>query len=130
AGQDGVRFTPVPRARQAAAVKFLNENAFATPAMFIKPEILRRIEPNGVLNRIRNAQNQVLTSLLTPARFTRLVEQEALDGAAAYRPSDFLADLRKGIFSEMYATQVKVDAFRRNLQRAYLEDRKSTRLNS
>jgi hypothetical protein len=121
AGQDGVRFTPVPKARQAAAVKFLNENAFATPALFVRPEILRRIEASGVLNRVRNAQMSVLNGLLTPPRFTRLVEQEALDGAAAYQPSEFLADLRKGVFGELYAPQSRIDAFRRNLQRAYLE---------
>ena len=32
----------------------------------------------------------------------RLVEQEALDGAAAYAPLDFLADVRRGVWSEIY----------------------------
>jgi hypothetical protein len=131
-GQDGVRFNLVPKARQMAAVKFLNENAFATPTMLLRPEVLRRIEPAGALTRIRNAQMQVLNSLLSTQRFDRLVEEEAIDGTAAYRPSEFLADLRKGIFGEMYAnpntTTVKIDAYRRNLQRSYL-DLMSTRLN-
>jgi hypothetical protein len=131
-GQDGVRFNLVPKARQVAAVKFLNENAFATPTMLLRPEVLRRIEPAGALTRIRTAQLQVLNSLLSTQRFGRLVEEEAIDGAAAYRPSEFLADLRKGIFGEIYATPntttVKIDAYRRNLQRAYL-DLMSTRLN-
>jgi hypothetical protein len=127
-GQDGVRFTPVPRARQEAAVKFLNENAFATPTMFLKPEILRRMEPNGALNRIRASQLGVLNSLLTPARIGRLVEQEAIDGAAAYRATEFLADVRKGVFQEIYSADPKVDAYRRNLQRGYLE-LISTRIN-
>ena len=127
-GQDGVRFTLVPKARQVAAMKFLNENAFATPAMLLRPEVLRRIEPSGALTRIRAAQLQVLNSLLSAQRFDRLVEEEAIDGSAAYRPSEFLADLRKGIFGEMYGTSVKIDAYRRNLQRAYL-DLISTRLN-
>jgi hypothetical protein len=127
-GQDGVRFSLVPKARQVAAVKFLNENAFATPAMLLRPEVLRRIEPAGALTRIRTAQLQVLNSLLGAQRFDRLVEEEAIDGAAAYRPSEFLADLRKGIFGEIYAPSVKIDAYRRNLQRAYL-DLISTRLN-
>ena len=35
----------------------------------------------------------------------RLVEQEALDGAAAYRPTDFLADVRKGIWRELDASR-------------------------
>ena len=92
-GQDGVRFVIVPKERQAAAVRFLNENAFATPTWAVKPEILRRIEPSGALARVNLAQERVLNSLLNNARFDRLVEQEAIDGAAAYRPSDFMSDL-------------------------------------
>lgn len=127
-GQDGVRFTLIPKARQVAAVKFLNENAFATPKMLLRPEVLRRIEPAGALTRIRTAQLQVLNSLLSTQRFGRLVEQEAIDGAAAYRPTELLADVRRGIFGEMYSPSVKIDAYRRNLQRAYL-DLIATRLN-
>ena len=121
AGQDGVLFTPVERERQASAVKFLNENAFRTPVLFLRPEILRRIEPQGVLERIRTAQRLLLNNLLESRRFTRLVEQEALDGPRAYRPAEFLADLRRGLFSELAAAQVSVDACRRNVQRLYLE---------
>jgi len=127
-GQAGVRFTPVSKQRQQAAVKFLNENAFKTPSMFLKPDILRRIEPAGALARIRTAQLRVLTAMMETNRFRRLVELEAIDGATAYRPSEFLADVRTGIFSEMYDVNPKMDAFRRNLQRAYL-DLISTRLN-
>lgn len=121
AGQEGVRFTPVDRKRQKEAMAFLNAHALATPQMFLKPEILRRIEPSGALDRIRTAQTQVLTALLEPRRFRRLVEQEAVDGAAAYRPAEFLEDLRRGVFGEMYESRVAIDAYRRNLQRAYLE---------
>jgi hypothetical protein len=122
----------VPRDRQALAVRFLNDNAFQTPTWAINPEILRRIEPVGVLDRVRTGQLRVLSSLLSSARIGRLVEQEALDGPAAYRPLEFLGDVRKGVWSEVYnGTPVKVDAYRRNLQRAYVEtlaDRTNGRL--
>jgi len=121
AGQDGVLFTPVERERQAAAVSFLNQNAFRTPAFFLRPEILRRIEPQGVLDRIRNAQRMILNSLLESRRMARLVEQEALDGPRAYRPAEFLSDLRRGIFAELAAAETRVDPYRRNLQRLYIE---------
>jgi uncharacterized protein DUF4953/uncharacterized protein DUF5117/uncharacterized protein DUF5118 len=121
-GQAGLRFTPIARDRQQRAVQFLNANAFKTPGFLIKPEILRRIEPSGVLDRIETGQRRVLNSLLSSARVNRLVEQEALDGAAAYPATDFLADVRKGIWSEVYGDgPVAVDAYRRNLQRAYVE---------
>lgn len=120
AGQEGPRFAPIPRARQAEAVQFLSAHAFATPSFVIKPEILRRIEPTGALERVRNSQQRVLTSLLAGPRIARLVEQEAIDGAAAYRATDFLADVRTGVWSELDAASVKIDPYRRNLQRAYL----------
>jgi hypothetical protein len=120
-GQEGVVYSPVPRERQEAAVKFLNENAFATPMWAIDPQVLRRIEPIGALSRIRNAQSSVLGNLLGSARFARIVEQEAIDGASAYGPTEFLADVRKGIWRELDGPKIRVDAYRRNLQRAYLD---------
>ena len=62
----------------------------------------------------------MLASLLADSRIARLVEQEALDGAAAYRPTEFLADVRRGVWGELSATAVRIDPYRRNLQRAYL----------
>lgn len=121
AGQDGLRFVPIPAARQREAVRFLNAHAFTTPSYFIKPAVLRRIEPAGVMDRIRAGQQQILASLLSDARIVRLVEQEAIDGAAMYRASDFLADVRRGIWSELSASSVAIDPYRRNLQRAYLD---------
>lgn len=121
-GQDGVLFVPVPKERQQGAVKFLADKAFTTPAWVLKPEVLRRIEPNGALERVKMSQQRVLSSLMSSARFARLVEQEAMDGAAAYRPVDFLSDVRRGIFSEIEGTgAIRIDAYRRNLQRAYID---------
>jgi hypothetical protein len=120
-GQDGVRFTIVPRDRQAAAVRFLNDNAFATPAWALKPEILRRIEPSGAITRVNAAQERVLNSLMSNTRFDRLVEQEAIDGAFAYRPGDFMTDVRKGIWREIEVGPVRIDVYRRHLQNSYID---------
>jgi hypothetical protein len=127
-GQEGVRFVPVSKTRQVDAVKFLNQNAFAAPLWAIDKDVLRRIEPIGALNRIRNAQSVVLNNLLSSSRFARLVEQQALDGDRAYQPVDFLSDVRNGVWSELNSPHVKIDAYRRNLQRAYL-DLASTKIN-
>ena len=127
-GQDGVRFVMVPKERQVAAVRFLNENAFATPSWALKPEILRRIEPAGAMSRVNVAQERVLNSLLSNARFDRLVEQEAIDGATAYRPADFMSDVRRGIWSELDAGPIRIDVYRRRLQNSYI-DLLSTKLN-
>jgi len=103
-------------------VKFLVDNAFKAPRWALNPEILRRIEPVGVLDRIEASQTRVLNSLLSSPRVLRLVEQEAVDGLAAYAPLDFLADVRRGVWSEIYSGgTASIDAYRRNLQRAYVE---------
>jgi hypothetical protein len=120
-GQEGRVFTLVPKLRQEEAAKFLIDNAFTTPLWMIDPDILRRIEPTGVLNRIRNVQRSVLNTLLNDQRFARLVEQQAVDGTAAYTAAELLATVRKGLWRELESPQVKIDAYRRNLQNAYLE---------
>ncbi len=120
-GQEGRVFSLIPKEKQREAVKFLTENAFTTPAWMIDEEILRRIEPVGVIDRIHTAQNRVLTQLLNSARFARLLEEETLDGNLAYSPVEFLASVRKGIWKELDSPTVKVDSYRRELQRSYLK---------
>jgi hypothetical protein len=120
-GQPGVRFTPVSRERQAKAAKFLLDNGFHAPKWALNPDVLRRIEPDGAVARIRTAQQGLLNTMLGAQRLNRLIENEALEGAKAYSLATYLADVRKGIFSELAAPQVKIDTLRRNSQRLYLE---------
>jgi hypothetical protein len=120
-GQEGRIFNLIPKERQREAVKYLSENAFSTPSWMVDEEILRRIEPVGVIDRIRTAQAAVLNTLLNSARFARLLEQETLDGNLAYSPVEFLSSVRKGIWRELDGTAVKIDPYRRELQRTYLQ---------
>ena len=82
-------------------MQFLLDNAFQTPTFLVRPEILRRIEPTGVVDRVRTAQNSVMNCLLQTARLDRMVEQVALDGAVAYPPVEFLTELRSGVWAEL-----------------------------
>jgi hypothetical protein len=119
-GQNGVRFETVARVKQETAVQFLLANAFQTPQFMIRPEILRRIQATGVVDRVRTAQAAVLNNLLQSARIDRMVEQSAIDGAIAYPPVAFLGDVRKGVWVELSKPVITVDVYRRNLQRTYL----------
>jgi hypothetical protein len=120
AGQQGLRFTTIPKVRQAAAVQFLIDNGFRTPTFLVNVDLLRRIEPVGVVARLRAAQTSLLNAALQSSRLDRLVEQSALD-PAAYSPLQFLTDLRAGIWSELRTPAKPIDIYRRNVQRAYLE---------
>jgi len=117
----GPRFEPVSREEQRAAMLFLEMHGLRTPAMFVEPELLRRIEPEGAVGRIGTQQGRILSGLLSTNRLQRLVEHEALaNGAQVYTVADLLEDLRRGVWSELDDRDPRVDVFRRNLQREYL----------
>lgn len=119
--QPGPRFVPISRARQRAAVQFIADNAFQTPQYFVDQHVLRRIEPEGTLRRVGSAQNRVLGDLLDADRLGRLAEYQAMaKGADVYTPAELLSDVRRTVWSELGASRVTIDPFRRSLQRSYL----------
>lgn len=115
----GPRFEPMARERQAEAVEYLNRIAFHIPDMFLNPDILRRIEPEGVVDRFRDRQKDVLGQLLSRTRLERLIEFGATD-AMTYTITDLMNDLRGGIWDELGRGRVSVNTYRRNLHRAFL----------
>jgi hypothetical protein len=120
--QTGAVYTPLSRARQQDAMRFLSENVFRTPTYLIQPDIARRIEAGGMITRITSAQARVLTSLLNDGRLNRLLENEALapEPSAAYSLASMLDDLKRGIWTELSAPSVSVDPYRRTLQNEFL----------
>ncbi|MGH7521325.1 MAG: zinc-dependent metalloprotease [Gemmatimonadales bacterium] len=122
ASQSGTVYQPVPRAKQAEAVRFLNDNVFTTPSFFFDSEILRRIEPTGFVERVRQRQTVVLNLLFQDARLSRLADQgQTQPTGSAYTIADLFGDVRRGAFSEFSGGSVRVDAYRRNLQRAFVD---------
>lgn len=105
----------VPKAKQKAALAFLNTNALTTQAWLAPPEIETRIGPQNLGTR----QAGVLTSLMTPARLGRLAEAERIDPANAYPLAEYLGDLKAYIWGAPGAAAP--DQNRRMLQRVYIE---------
>ncbi len=121
AGQPGPRYVPNSRQRQKEAVRFLNDNAFATPSYFLVDDILRKIEVEGAIRRINQAQGRVLNQLFNDRRLERLIEFDAMaKPGESYALAEMAADVRNGIWSELSSGNVRVDAYRRELQRSYL----------
>jgi hypothetical protein len=120
--QSGPVYVPVSKARQQEAMKFLNEQVFRTPQYLILPEVLSKIEFEGNINRITSAQSRALGSLVANAKFQRMVELEqmATRRADVYTLGEMLTDLRRGLWSEIYAGR-PIDAYRRRLQATYLD---------
>lgn len=115
----GPVFEAVPAARQRATMRFLREQVFTTPTWLVPEDLLRRIEPTGAVNRVRQAQASAIGQMLNTGRLLRLAEQEAYRPAESYRIVDLLGELRAGIWGELTGSGA-IDAWRRTLQREHL----------
>ncbi|MEA3246437.1 MAG: zinc-dependent metalloprotease, partial [Gemmatimonadota bacterium] len=126
-GQPGDVYTPLSKARQQEAVKFITDEVFTTPKYLIRPDIALRTEANGMVDRVNGAQGRVLNSLFQNARLNRLVEQPAMH-PGQYTLLEMVDDVQRGVWSELSAAAPKIDTYRRALQNSYL-DMMNTKLN-
>ena len=118
--QEGAVYTPVDKAKQKEALKFLQNELFTTPEWLLDTDIFNKIEFDGSLERIRGTQTRTLNDILDFGRMQRMTENETTNGKNAYGLLDMMQDLRKGVFSELNSGKA-IDAYRRNLQRAYID---------
>ncbi|HUF67979.1 MAG TPA: zinc-dependent metalloprotease [Longimicrobiales bacterium] len=118
----GPRFAPTTKARQVEALAYLRQNAFLVPEFLLDDEILFRIQAEGQVARIRQAQAGVINGLFNLNRLNRLIEYEALMPAGqSYTIADLLDGTRAGVWSELSGQNIRINVYRRNLQRAYIE---------
>ena len=120
ADQDGAVYTHVSKDHQKACVNFLNNHLFNTPYWMIEKDILNKIEFAGMTNRIRTLQSSYLNNILDFGKMARMIENEALNGNNAYTLENFMNDVKNGIWSELRSGK-KIDVYRRNLQRTYIQ---------
>ncbi|MHC9088408.1 zinc-dependent metalloprotease [Tenacibaculum sp. IMCC1] len=120
ADQDGAVYIHVPKDHQKRALQFVNNELFKTPTWLIDENIISKTQHSGIIERIRGLQVQTLNRVLKTGRLTRMIENETLNGTKAYSLIEMMGDLRKGIWSEVYANKT-IDPYRRNLQRAHLD---------
>ncbi|MEJ2204566.1 MAG: zinc-dependent metalloprotease [Gemmatimonadota bacterium] len=120
ADQEGPVYVIVPEEEQRAAMDFLSRQAFTTPQWMIDEELFTRVEPAGMVERIRQAQVGTVNRVLDFGRMQRLIESEARLGSDAYTLGDMMTDLRQAVWAEL-GSGANIDTYRRNLQRGYLE---------
>lgn len=118
--EEGAVYTHVAADHQKKAMKFIQEQLFTTPEWMLDNNIFNKIENAGHLERVRGIQTRTLNNMMDFGRMQRLLENESINGSNAYGLYDMMKDLRKGLFSEL-RTGRKIDIYRRNLQRAYIE---------
>ena len=106
-----------PKAKQAEAVAFLNQQLFNTPTWLINKDIFERTGSNP-LTVIGNIQDGILNRLLSANTLNKLVTAEAA-GGNTYKITDLFSDLKQGIWGEVNSRK-PIDVYRRNLQKSYV----------
>ena len=115
-------YEPVPKAIQKNAVSFLNNQLFQTPTWLLDKNILDKITSPSTNNAVANLQTNELGVLVSGRSLYRLNLLTNRYGAdKTYAIDEFLNDVQNGIFSEL-TTKKSIDGYRRNLQKAYVED--------
>lgn len=117
--QEGVKYAPVPKEKQKAALKFLDEQLFTKPTWLIDVPYIYNLtdRPDSYLYTLVN--NVVSASgVLDMAKLTRM-EQFSQLGAENYKPEEYLNDLTGMIFRELNNGKA-VDSYRRYLQRKFV----------
>ncbi|MEC5147177.1 zinc-dependent metalloprotease [Chitinophaga sp. 212800010-3] len=117
--QAGAVYEYVPKAIQKEAIQFLNKQLFTTPKWLVNQDLLSRIGSDG-LALVGAQQEPVLARLMSANTINKLIKTEAAQGTQAYSANEMLSDLKKSVFSEIAAHQ-PVDAYRRNLQRYFVD---------
>ena len=119
-GEYGPVYTPIEAHYQRRAMAFIDEHVLSTPHWALDMDMLRRLEHAGAVERIRAYQALAVQRLLNHARLARMIEHEAFLGADTYRPADMLDDARAMVWRELGDGE-SIDTWRRNMQRAWLE---------
>ncbi|MEO0527712.1 MAG: zinc-dependent metalloprotease [Bacteroidota bacterium] len=118
--QEGSVYTHVDRNHQENCMQFVQQQLFKTPKWLLDQEIFGRTEYSGSVERIRAIQVNTLDNILSLGKMARIIENETANGDKAYKLTDMVRDLRKGIWSEL-RNGSKIDTYRRNLQKAHID---------
>jgi hypothetical protein len=119
--ESGAEEVMAPYAVHKAAVKFLIDQLFKTPLWLNNEDVLNKLPMISFGIELNNIQREAIDLLIVRNRMSRLLwaEYGNTSGTKVYTLGEFFDDLNKGIFTELYEGK-NVDAYRRNLQKAYV----------
>ena len=117
--QTGSVYEFTPKKTQQEAVRFLQQQLFSTPKWLISQEIYNKTGASG-LAIISNRQESILNRLINTNTLHKLFEMESQMGNEAYKATEFMNELKIGVFNEL-PRRTPVDMYRRNLQKVYVE---------
>ena len=116
--QPGGLLEPVSYKTQKEAMAFMDEQFFTTPSWLINKE-LSEVTGSNPIYTIGNLQFVVLMRMMGTDIIAKMINEEATSNEKTYTATEYLDDLKHGIWSEIYKNK-DIDIYRRNLQQGYL----------
>lgn len=113
-------FVPVPKAKQLEAMDFLKRQIFTTPTWLVDYNIQKQFNQDQVVDEVRNALDGFVGNLLHRGRFARFIDNTAMLANKTYMLEEYIADLRKNIYSEVYQKK-STDWYKRLFQKIFVE---------
>jgi len=119
-GDSRPAFVPVERQKQIDAVQFFNQQLFTTPTWLLDPKVTSMVGEPAVKDYIQDIQKKVLSSLYAPNRLNFMLSNERRFGKDALGVQEFISLVHDGIWNNLKGGSIQSDAYRRNLQKVYL----------
>ena len=113
--QEGLKYEPVPKARQKDALNWLNDNLFKKPSWLVDVPYIYNLtdRPDTYLTSLVN--NVISASNLLSVQKIARLEQFSEYGSGNYAADEYLSDLTGMVFEELYKGKA-TDSYRRYLQ--------------
>lgn len=120
-GRGGDTFVRTTPQEQREAIRYLLDEALTTPLWLTDARLLNRIAMIDVTAPVVNSQKRILGDMLQPIRFRVLEDAESLAPGTSMTAAAYLTEVQKSVFREMKESRPKVDIYRRELQREYVD---------
>jgi hypothetical protein len=117
--QEGNVFNRLTKAKQKEAMNWLSENFINNTDWLINNKYLQKIKASNYNQELLNAQNRIITNLLSLDRLNRLIDGTMNDNLQ-YGAIEFLADVKRSVFKNS-SQKPSNGTLTRNLQRAFVE---------
>jgi hypothetical protein len=114
-------FAPVSRQLQREALDFFDVQLFTTPYWLLDSTVADRAADPGKVNFVQDVQIRVLNSLLDVKQLNLVLGNSLRFSQKTISLPEYVSQIHQDIWRELHGTgQIKIDAYRRNLQKSYL----------
>ncbi|ATL49210.1 zinc-dependent metalloprotease [Chitinophaga caeni] len=113
-------YVPVSREKQVRALKFFNDELFNTPNWLLDSKVTDIVGNPDKDDFLMDLQARVINTLLDAKKLNAIIGNENRFGDKTIGIKEFLSILHNGVWNELNDSHLKIDTYRRPLQKAYI----------